>query len=276
MAVVLITGSSSGIGFLTALTFARRGDCVYATARLPQRADELRRIAQNERLDVRVERLDATDPASVRECVERVRDAAGCIDVLINNAGVLHLGSVELLPEPLLRETFETNLFGVVTVLRAVLPTMRAQQAGTIVNVASAAGLISAPPVNWSYAASKAALGKLSDALAWEVEPFGIKVVCLHPGFYRTQLLTRSARPDDVNSPYRAYEEAIVSFFDEGISSAPDAQIVADAIVAAVERPLDATSVHVLVGEGSEHFANAYRSMSETDYKNMLRPIYGF
>ncbi len=276
MAVVLITGSSSGIGFLAALAFARQGDRVYATSRSPERADELVRIARSDGLEVSVERMDVTDPASVRDCVERVEAAAGRVDVLVNNAGVAHFGSVELLPEPLLRETFETNLLGAVTVLRAVLPTMRARRAGTVVNVASAAGLIAAPPINWSYAASKAALGKLSDALAWELEPFGIKVVCVHPGFYKTQFLARSGRPEDASSPYHAYEEAIVSFFDNGIEAAPNAQIVADAIVAAVERPLDATSVHVLVGEDSEHFADAYRSMSETDYKKMLRPIYGF
>jgi NAD(P)-dependent dehydrogenase (short-subunit alcohol dehydrogenase family) len=276
MAVVLVTGCGSGIGPLAALAFARRGDRVYATARAPARAGAVVRAAADEGLDLRVDQLDVTDDASVDSCVGRVLEDAGRIDVLVNNAGVLHLGSVETLPEERLRETFETNFFGVVRTTGAVLPAMRAQRSGTIVNVASAAGLIASPPMNWSYAASKAAVIKLSDALAWEVEPFGIKVVCLEPGFYGTELLTKAARPTDPDSPYRQHEDAIVSFFDQGIEGAPDAQTVASAIVAAVDLPLDATSVHVLVGEDSEHFANAYRAMSEREYKTMVRPIYGF
>ena len=276
MAVVLVSGCSSGIGRLTALTFARRGDRVYVTARVPERAGDLVLAAQAEDLDLRVEQLDVTDEASVEGCVGRVLEDAGRIDVLVNNAGVLHLGSVELLSAELLRETFETNFFGVVWMTWAVLPAMRLQRSGTIVNVASGAGLIASPPMNWSYAASKAALIKLSDGLAWEVEPFGIKVVCIEPGFYGTELLRKADRPADPESPYRAYEEAITCFFDKGIQGAPDAQIVADAILAGVDRPLDATSVHVLVGEDSEYFVNAYRTMSERDYKAMVRPIYGF
>ena len=247
-----------------------------ATARAPERAEALVREARRENLDLAVTRLDVTDDLSVLECVARIVAEEGRLDVLVNNAGVLHLGSVELLPTSTLQETFETNFFGAIRTVRAVLPTMRAQGSGTIVNVASLAGLLAAPPMNWSYAASKAALSKLSDALAWEVEPFGIKVVCVHPGVYGTQIVARASRSSDEESPYRAYEQAIASFFDEAMKKAPDPQTVAEAIVAAVERPADATAVHVLVGEDSEYFANAYRSMRESDYKAMVRPVYGF
>jgi NAD(P)-dependent dehydrogenase (short-subunit alcohol dehydrogenase family) len=129
--------------------------------------------------------------------------------------------------------------------------------------------------MTWSYAASKAALGMLSDGLAWEVEPFGVKVVCIEPGLYATRIVGNAGLPANTDSPYRAYEEAMVSFFEEGIKIAPDPQVVADVIVAAVEQARD-TPVHLLVGEGSEHFVGAYRSMSETDYKTMERPFYGF
>ena len=276
IAVVLLTGCSSGIGRLAALGFARHGDRVYATARAPHAAADLVETAETERLDLRIEQLDVTDEASVTACIERVLEESGRIDVLVNNAGVLHLGSVELLPTELLRDTFDTNFYGVIATTRAVLPGMRSQRSGTIVNVASAAGLIASPPMNWSYAASKAAVIKLSDALAWELEPLGIRVVCVEPGFYGTDLLRKANRPASPDSPYRAYEEAITGFFDNGIESAPDARIVADAIVAAADGPVDATSAHVLVGEDAEYFANAYRTMSERDYKTMVRPIYGF
>jgi NAD(P)-dependent dehydrogenase (short-subunit alcohol dehydrogenase family) len=275
MAVVVVTGCSSGFGLLTALAFARRGDIVYATMRDTTRGDPLVRVAESEGLDVHIARLDVTDDASVREAVGRVLGAEGRIDVLVNNAGVLHLGSVELLPEEALRSTFETNYFGAIRMIRAVLPAMRSQCSGTIVNVSSAAGRLPAPPMNWSYAASKAALGALSDALGWELELFGVSVVCVEPGFYPTQIVANAGLPADPGSPYRRYEEAMVTFFEGGMTVEADPQIVADAIVAAVDRP-DQSPVHVLVGEDSEHFVGLYRSMTEGEYKAMIRPIYGF
>jgi NAD(P)-dependent dehydrogenase (short-subunit alcohol dehydrogenase family) len=275
MAVVLITGCSSGFGLVASLAFARRGDRVYATMRDPARGDALARAAQDEGLDVTIAPLDVTDDGSVRAAVDQVLEAEGRIDVLVNNAGILHLGSVELLPEDAFRATFETNFFGAIRMIRAVLPGMRSQRSGTIVNVSSLAGRLPSPPMNWSYAASKAALGTLSDALAWELEPFGINVACIEPGLYATQIVASAGMPSDEDSPYRAYEEALVSFFREGIKMAADPQVVADAILAAVE-PTNDPSVHVLVGEDSEHFVDAYRSMTEAEYKAMVRPVYGF
>jgi NAD(P)-dependent dehydrogenase (short-subunit alcohol dehydrogenase family) len=273
--VVVLTGCSSGFGLLSALTFARSGDRVYATMRDPAGGSRLAGVAAAEGLDVTVSQLDVTDDDSVRRAVGEVLEADGRIDVLVNNAGVLHLGSVELLAEEAFRATFETNFFGAIRMIRAVLPAMRAQGSGTIINVSSTAGRLPAPPMNWSYAASKAALGTLSDALGWELEPFGVKVVCLEPGFYPTQIVANAGMPADPDSPYRGYEEAMVRFFDEGMKSEADPQIVAEAIVAAVDRP-GHSPVHVLVGEDSEHFVGAYRSMSEGEYKAMVRPVYGF
>jgi NAD(P)-dependent dehydrogenase (short-subunit alcohol dehydrogenase family) len=276
MATVLITGCSSGIGLLAALAFARQGDTVYATMRDPARGERLATIVEDEGLDVTIAQLDVTDDGSVRRAVGAVLEADGQIDVLVNNAGVLHLGSVELLAEDALRSTFETNWFGAIRTIRAVLPAMREQGSGTIVNVSSLAGRLPSPPMNWSYAASKAALSTLSDALAWEVGPFGIKVICIEPGLFATQIVASAGRPGDPASPYHAYyEQAMVSFFDEGIKAAADAQIVADAIVESA-RPGSDTPVHVLVGEDSVDFVAAYRSMSEADFKEMVRPIYGF
>jgi NAD(P)-dependent dehydrogenase (short-subunit alcohol dehydrogenase family) len=275
MATVLITGCSGGIGFLAALEFARRGDSVHATMRNPARGSGLARAAADEGLEVSIAELDVTDDGSVQKAVGSVLEADGRIDVLVNNAGVLHLGSVELLPDAALRSTFETNWFGAIRTIRAVLPAMREQGSGTIVNVSSLAGRLPSPPMNWSHAASKAALSTLSDALAWEVAPLGIKVVCIEPGLFATQIVASAGRPADPGSPYRACEEAMVSFFEAGIGIAADPQIVANAIVAAVEQTGD-SPVHVLVGEDSEHFVAAYRSMSEREYKEMVRPVYGF
>ena len=195
MAVVLVTGCSSGLGRSVALRLARRGERVYATMRHAERGKELHDEAAAEALDLEVLELDVTSDESVGEAVAQVLERDGTVDVVVNNAGIVHLGSVELLPDALMRDTFETNVFGPLRVLRAVLPTMRAQGSGTVVNVSSCAGRVGGLPIHGSYMASKHALSVLSDSLASTVKPFGIRVVCIEPGFFRTPIFTKSTMP---------------------------------------------------------------------------------
>src|SRR5579884_261458 len=185
MAVVVVTGCSSGLGRSTALRLARRGDRVYATMRNAERGKEL--LDEAEAVDLEVLDLDVTSDESVGRAVAQVLERDGTVDVVVNNAGIVHMGSVELLPDALMRETFETNVFGPLRVLRAVLPTMRAQGSGTVVNVSSCAGRVPGLPIHGSYMASKHALSVLSDSLAMEVKPLGIRVVCIEPGFFRSE-----------------------------------------------------------------------------------------
>ncbi len=216
MAVVVITGCSSGLGPLAALAFARRGDRVYATMRRIDRGYDLAEAAAAEGLDVRLLELDVTDDASVQEAIEQVLHAGDGIDVLVNNAGIMHFGSVELLPDERMRSTFETNLFGPVRVLRAVVPTMRSQRSGVIVNVSSVSGRVPSPPILWSYIASKHGLSVLSDALHMELAPLGISVICIEPGFFRSDIVSKASRPPQGESPYVALDEATVAFFEDG------------------------------------------------------------
>ena len=167
--VALITGASSGIGRATALHLAVRGYRVHATMRTPQAAGpSLVEQARSEALPITVSQLDVTDPASVARAVSAVLADSGHIDVLINNAGIGDLGPVEMVSEDDTRRMFETNVFGPLRMLRAVLPGMRARHHGTIVNVSSVAGRIVGGG-NGMYAATKHALEAASEALALEV-----------------------------------------------------------------------------------------------------------
>ena len=273
MAVVLITGCSSGLGPRLALRFARRGDRVYATMRAAERGKELLDEAAAEGLDLDVLELDVTSDQSVDEAVRHVLDRDGALDVVVNNAGLGHLGSVELLPDALVRETFETNLFGPLRVLRAVLPAMRTRGSGVVVNVSSCAGQVPGVPGHWSYMASKHSLSVLSDSLAMELQPFGLRVLSIEPGFFKTPILTKSTVPTDPASPYRTYDEAIIRFMETGVAGGADADTVAEAVVEAVDH--DDGRVHILVGEDARMFLDKARSSSDADMHAFYNEVMG-
>jgi NAD(P)-dependent dehydrogenase (short-subunit alcohol dehydrogenase family) len=272
MAVVLITGCSSGFGFETALAFARRGDQVFATMRNLAKSTDLQSAAADSALAVEILPLDVTDDDSVADAVKKVLAAAGRIDVLVNNAGVEHWGALEFLADDLVRAIFETNVLGAVRMLRAVLPAMRAQESGVVVNVASAAGRVPGLPVNWAYSASKHALCSLSDSLFGEVQPFGIRVVSIEPGFYATRNIENATRPAP-GSPYAELETAVVTFFENSLEHGGDPKNVAAAIVAAASDPL--TPIHVPVGPDAEMFIQAAATMSESEWQAVGRAMIG-
>ena len=272
MAVVVITGCSSGFGLATALAFARRGDSVWATMRNPADAGDLSAAVEAEHLQLRTLPLDVTDDASVKAAVDHVLEAEGRIDVLVNNAGVAHMGAVESLGIDDARGVFETNVFGQVRMIQAVLPGMRERGEGVIVNISSVAGRLPASPANWAYAASKHAAGALSDSLAEEVRPFGIRVVCIEPGFFATSV-SRKGRPLPPASHYRDLEQHVARWLYACVESGGDPAEVAEAIVAAAN---DASSpVHVPVGAGAFAAIQAESSMTEEQWAAVSRQAYG-
>ena len=177
---VLITGCSSGIGRASALELARSGWTVYATARRPES------IAELSDAGCRTLALDVTDEDSMRAAVDAVEQAQGAIGVLINNAGYSQSGAIETVPIEAMRRQFETNVFGLVRLTQLVLPKMRAQRWGKIVNVGSMGGRLSFPGAG-SYHASKYALEAISDAMRFELRGFGIDVILLEPGLITTE-----------------------------------------------------------------------------------------
>lgn len=186
MSRILITGSSRGIGRETALLLARAGHSVIATMRNPAASPELARISAAEHLPIQIETLDVTSEASVRACFERVQ-SSGPLDVLVNNAGIERMGSVEETPLEDFVSCMETNYFGALRCIKAVLAAMRERGRGTIVNVSSVAGKICPAPMT-PYAASKFALEAASEGLAQEVRAFGVRLAIIVPGIIDTRM----------------------------------------------------------------------------------------
>lgn len=200
MASVLITGTSSGIGLATALALGRTGHQVYATMRNPSRAPELAATAAQEKLSIKVSVMDVDSDSSVKTGIAEIMKDAGHIEVLVNNAGVERNGSIEELPLSDFRLVMETNYFGALRCIQALLPDMRQRKRGCIINVTSVAGRIATSPLA-PYTASKFALEALSEALAQEMKAFGVRVAIVEPGIIETPMAKRIQEPTAA-SPY--------------------------------------------------------------------------
>jgi NAD(P)-dependent dehydrogenase (short-subunit alcohol dehydrogenase family) len=182
---VLITGATDGLGKAMALLLAGRDYHVFAAGRSAQKRAELDRFAAQKKLPLETLELDVCDDSSVQRAVQAVLEKSGNIDVLINNAGVAYVGTIEDLRMEDWRRQFETNFFGVVRMTQAVLPHMRERRRGRIVMISSVAGLITAP-AQGGYSATKHAIEAMSNALRLELRPFGIHTILIEPGFIRT------------------------------------------------------------------------------------------
>ena len=277
MAAVLITGCSSGFGKLSALHFARKGDTVFASMRNTAKAGELEQAKQAESLPIEIVQLDVTDDASVEDAVRQVIDAAGSIDVLVNNAGLGIHGPLEETDDDEMKEIFETNFFGAMRVTRAVTPKMREQKSGTIVNISSLAGRVVAP-YGGIYSASKYALEAASEALHYELHPFGIRVLLIEPGGFETEFggNVRRSRRFTEGSPYLELEQR----FEQSLTRLPggnergDAQDVAEAIYNAVNT--DQPKFRYLVGQDAELIGGLRRQMDDEQFEQAMRQTRDF
>jgi NAD(P)-dependent dehydrogenase (short-subunit alcohol dehydrogenase family) len=199
MASVLITGTSKGIGLETALAFARAGHQVYATMRNPSQSPALAEIAAREKLPITISAMDVDSDPSVSDAIAAIQKN-GPIDILVNNAGVEAAGSVEELPLARFRAIMETNYFGALRCIQALVPQMRQRRSGCIINVSSVAGRICNPPMT-PYCASKWALEALSEGLASELKTFNVRVALVEPGIIDTAMARRLESPA-ADSPY--------------------------------------------------------------------------
>ncbi|MDF2767709.1 MAG: hypothetical protein K0S91_544, partial [Nitrososphaeraceae archaeon] len=217
--VAIVTGSSSGIGYATSLLLARNRFHTYATMRSIEKSVDIQEIANKERLPLQVIQIDVNDDASIRNSIEKVGSENERIDVLVNNAGYGLVGAFEDLSVEEIKSQFETNFFGVIRLTQQVLPIMRKQKSGTIVNVSSGAGRIGFPGMS-AYVSSKFALEGLSESMSYELEPFGIKVVIIEPGLIRTNfkknsVMSKKSLDNSSISPY----SSIIQKIDSSISS---------------------------------------------------------
>lgn len=228
MASVLITGTSKGIGFESALAFARAGHTVYATMRNPAKSPQLAEIAASENLPISVSTMDVDSDQSVRTAIASVLHDHGPVDVLVNNAGVELAGAIEELPLAEFRAVMETNYFGALRCIQALVPSMRERQSGCIINVTSVAGQIASPPLA-PYMASKWALEALTEALAGEMKSFNVRVAMVEPGIIDTAMAQRIGDGSKRSAyPHRA---RFATMFSEALEKPTPPSLVALKIV---------------------------------------------
>jgi NAD(P)-dependent dehydrogenase (short-subunit alcohol dehydrogenase family) len=268
--VALVTGASSGIGDATARRLARLGYTVYAVAR---RAD---RMAALKDRGIRTEPADVTDDAALVALVDKIISETGRIDVLVNNAGYGSYGALEDVPIAEARRQFDVNVFGLARLTQLVLPHMRAQRGGYIVNVSSIGGKIWEPLGSW-YHAAKFAVEGLSDSLRAEVAEFGIKVIVIEPGAIRTEWAAISAdnlEAASADTPYREQARfvsgALRTADKSRLTSGP--AVVADAIGKAVQSPRPRT--RYAVGGGARSILLAQRVLTDRGFDRFIRTAY--
>ena len=268
MPVTLVTGTSTGIGFATALHFARHGHRVVATMRNLAKAAPLQDAARAEKLPLVVRELDVTRQDSIDRAVAATLEGEGPIDVLVNNAGIGGATPLELTPEGEHRAMFEANYWGPIRLIQAVLPSMRERKSGCIVNVTSIAGRV-ATPNQIPYSASKHALAAASEALAHEVAAFGIRVAIIEPGVVQTAIFENSAGATryDKNSPYRQIMRRNGKLFAAGFRNPGRPETVAAVIFEAVttERP----RLRYPVGSDAEGLAAGRARISDEEWVAM-------
>ncbi|HHY48044.1 MAG TPA: SDR family NAD(P)-dependent oxidoreductase [Firmicutes bacterium] len=234
---VLITGASSGIGAACALLLAREGYSVWGTTRSLDKVatlpEELRRL-------VRFVEMDVTDDASVKRGVDEVIRQAGQIDILINNAGFAIYGPVEEVPIELAKAQFETNVFGALRLIQAVVPAMRERGSGLVINMSSLAGKL-VIPFQAHYSASKHAIEALTEGLKQELRPFGVKVVAIEPGDINTNFNNATLFGQRNDSPYQRWMDASWHAIDVNLKRAPGPEVVARKVLAVVRKANPAT-----------------------------------
>jgi NAD(P)-dependent dehydrogenase (short-subunit alcohol dehydrogenase family) len=272
----LVTGSSSGIGFETSLLLARNGYHTYASMRNLKKSKNIVEIANREKLPLQVIQLDVDDDNSVKDAIYRIENEQGRIDVVVNNAGYLLIGPLEELSIEEFKEQFETNFFGAIRVIKEVLPIMRKQRAGTIVNISSLAGRIGLP-LNSPYVSSKFALEGLSESMAYEIEQFGIKVVLVEPGYIKTNVANSfktgknvivTAADNKSNSPYAEFTQNRIAALGPNVEAGLDPIEVAKIILKAAtsENP----DLRYLVGQGAVKLMNMRKNTSDENFRKLI------
>ena len=269
--VVIVTGSSSGIGFEISLMLARNGLTTYATMRDLHKSSMLTSIADKEKIPLRCVQLDVTDDMSVKQAIETIVNESHNIDILINNAGYGLSGALEDLLIDEIKLQFDTNFFGLIRATQAVLPIMRNHGSGIIVNISSGLGRFGIATSS-AYASSKFAVEGLTESISYELEPFGIKTILVEPGIIKTNFIKAAVlaqKSKDPNSPYFQF----MNNMDEGMrklienSESPEyvARVVLDAINDSNPK------LRYLAGKDVEQIMEIKNKMSDEDFHNMIK-----
>ena len=276
--IALVTGGSTGIGFETSLLLARNGFYTYATMRNLNKSLKIKEIAEKENLHLKVLKLDVTDDESVKDAIRQIIDERSRIDVLVNNAGYGVMGAVEDLSLNEFKSQFETNFFGVIRVTKEVIPIMRKQGNGNIINVSSVGGIIGLP-LNSAYISSKFALEGWSESMRYELEQFGVDVLLIEPGVVKTNFFenvvinnnNNMSSPDNKTSAYSQLTqklfEGFVPMLNSSTSSAPSD--VAEVIYQAIES--NNREVRYPVGKDAVSIIKMRQKLSDKDFGKWIK-----
>jgi len=273
--VAVVTGSSSGIGHETALVLARNNYLTYATMRNLDKSFNLKKIAAKENIDskIRFIQLDVTRDDSVKDAIQTISSEAGRIDVLVNNAGYGLTGAFEDLSIDEIKTQYETNVFGLIRVTQAVLPIMRKQRSGIIVNISSGAGRFGYPTGS-AYVSTKFAVEGLTESMSYEVEPFGIRTVLVEPGVIKTNFfggMVIAKKSQDPNSPYFSMMDGMESSIEKMIENGSTPDYVAKIVLEAVSS--SNPKLRYLAGKDVEQWIEGKKTMSDEEFHNVMKQL---
>tara|TARA_B100001146_G_scaffold88029_1_gene78094 strand:+ start:332 stop:1228 length:897 start_codon:yes stop_codon:yes gene_type:complete len=273
--VAVITGTSSGIGFETALAFAREGYYTYATMRNTSKSDNIKEISQEENLKIDVLELDVDKEHSVKTAIKQILDQKQRIDVLVNNAGWGIWGCVEDVSIDEFKAQLETNFFGSIRLVQQVVPTMRKRHSGTIVNISSYAGRIGFP-MSSAYTSSKFALEGLSESLRLELAPFGVNVIIIEPGIVNTNFFKpmRMAKKLELDTSYKNMTDEIIPRVISKAKLGIHPKEVAKRIIDAVKSEIPLPRYHI--GDDAAEFLEARRSKTDIEFEDYIKKRYAY
>ena len=270
--VAVVTGSSTGNGFETSLLLAKNKFYTYATMRNLDKSTRTKEIAKKDSLPLEVLKLDVTDDKSVADAIDMISNRHRRIDVLVNNAGYDMHGAVEDLSIDEIKTQFETNFFGAVRLMKAVLPLMRKQRSGIIVNVSSIGGRIGVP-LNSAYTSSKFALEGFSESMKYELEGFGIRVILIEPGAVKTNFLENIKWAQEamkLDSPYAELSKKISEGVRESFKQASSSPLqVAEAILNAIKS--ENPNTRYLVGDDAAAIIERRKKSSDFEFERWIK-----
>ncbi|MGH9272865.1 MAG: SDR family oxidoreductase [Ilumatobacteraceae bacterium] len=261
--VSVVTGANSGIGRATAIHLAAAGHVVYGTVRSTSKTDKLLAMAEQAGVEVRLAELDIADDDSVRQGFARILEEAGRVDHLVNNAGVGANAVAEEGSTALYLDVMNVNLCGAVRCLQAVLPQMRERGSGSIVNITSIAGRMAAIAQS-PYVASKFALEGLSEGLAQELAPFGIRVVIIEPGVTKSAIFAKTIDAPNATGVYDAPYRRMFQFYGAGLAQATDPFEVAEVIRHAITT--DEPQLRYAMSWGGRELVERRAAMADADW----------
>jgi NAD(P)-dependent dehydrogenase (short-subunit alcohol dehydrogenase family) len=265
-----VTGSSSGIGYETSLALARDGFLTYATMRNLEKGNDLKSNAAMENLPLKIMQLDVTDDISITKAVQFIITDSGRIDIVVNNAGYGLVGAFEDLSLDEIKQQYETNFYGVVRVTQAILPIMRKQKSGRIINISSGAGRFGYPGGS-AYISTKFALEGLSESLWYELDPFGIKVILVEPGVIRTNFgngMVVAKKSQDPASAYLSMTMKMNEVLGQLMQNGSPPSLVANVVLQAAKS--DNPNLRYLAGKDVEQWVDQKKKMSDHEFFNMM------